>query len=76
MRSHPSDLTPDLVTQNPDSSNQKNSISWGKRPTVKGSDVSTTFTDILDGTFVPTALHHVVRLNGTGFPGMFPSLFM
>jgi hypothetical protein len=49
MWSHPSDLTPELLTQNPDSSNQKDILSRGKPPGLKGSDVITTVTDISDG---------------------------
>jgi len=75
MWSHPSYLTPDLVTQNPDSSNQKDALSRRKSPALKTSDVSTTVTNILDGALMPTALNHAVRLNKTDFPGMFPSLF-
>jgi hypothetical protein len=74
MWSDPSDLTPELLTQNPDSSNQKDALSGRKRPALKILDISTTLTDILDGTSVPTALNYVVRLNGTVNPGMLPSL--
>jgi hypothetical protein len=74
MWSHPSDLTPELLTQNPDSSNQKDALSRRKRPALKISDVSTAFTDILDGASVPTALNHAVRLYGRIFPVILPSL--
>jgi hypothetical protein len=70
----PSDLTPELVTQNPDSSNQKHFLAGGKLLTPDWRDIGTTVTNILDGSSVPTALHHVVRLNVTGFPVILPSL--
>jgi len=73
MGTDPSDLTPDFLTQNSDSSNHKDALSGRKRPTLKNADVSTPFTDFLDGASVPMALHHVARLNGADFSGMFPS---
>jgi hypothetical protein len=58
-------------------------LSWRRYLVFKSQDISSTFTEVLDGTLVPTALNHVVRLNTTGhsvilpsFPECFPRRFL
>jgi hypothetical protein len=68
IRIHPSDPTPELLSQKPDTGDEENLLSGRRYVVLKSQDTGATFTYVLDGAFVPTALDHVVRPNGTGSP--------